>query len=52
MSKPDWLAHKTSLDLDFPNLPYYQVLAFPICLLGYSVLSYRCISKFVIKVLE
>jgi len=24
MSKPDWLAYKTSLGFDFPNLPYYQ----------------------------
>ena len=27
MSKPDWLAYKTSLGFDFPNLPYYQVRA-------------------------
>ena len=25
MGKPDWLAYKTSLGFDFPNLPYYQV---------------------------
>ena len=25
MSKPDWLAYKTSLGFDFPNLPYYEV---------------------------
>merc|ERR1712066_473146 len=24
MTKPDWLAYKTSLGFDFPNLPYYQ----------------------------
>nr|QTW43616.1 GSTmu1a [Eurytemora affinis] len=24
MSKPDWLAHKTTLGFDFPNLPFYE----------------------------
>ena len=26
MPKPEWLEYKKSLDFDFPNLPYYQVL--------------------------
>ena len=25
MSQPDWLAHKTTLGFDFPNLPFYEV---------------------------
>ena len=33
MSKPDWLAYKTSLGFDFPNLPYYQVNILLSCLL-------------------
>ena len=42
MSKPSWLEYKAGLGFDFPNLPYYQVVADHI--ISFIILSGRGIS--------